>query len=125
MTTKWVLACATVIAVACGPTALKEPFSGLQAGVCNDDSECDIGLCPNACNKGQSVCGYPQVFSRTDILRKCPCAQTPSKTGCEAPDVSACGPQVDCAPPQDRGNVRSKCIQGMCAARFTDGGTVP
>lgn len=122
---KLVLLITPLLALACSPPPLKNPFSGLQAGVCTDDSQCDIGRCPNACNLGQPFCGYPQVFSRTDILRKCPCAETPSKEGCELPASGTCGPIPECATPGDSQNLRAKCINGMCAARFTDGGTPP
>ncbi len=114
-----------LLGLACSPPALTKPFSGLQSGVCTLDSECDVGRCPNACALGWPSCGYPQVFSRADILRKCPCAETPSKDECAAPDVSACGPVPACARPSDIDKMRARCIGGTCVARFTDGGTVP
>ena len=125
MQTRHALVIAALIAIACGVAPLKNPFSGLQAGVCLDDSDCEIGRCPNACNLGQPFCAYPGVFARTDILRKCPCAETPSLDTCQPPDVSACGPQPGCAGPFDVDKVRARCLQGMCAARMTDGGAPP
>jgi hypothetical protein len=122
MQTKHALIIAALVALACGAPPLTAPFAGLQAGVCLGDSDCDIGRCPNACNLGQPACGYPGAFARKDIVRKCPCVETPSKDECQAPDVSACGPVLECARPADVDKVRARCIQGMCAARFTDGG---
>jgi hypothetical protein len=125
MQTKHALVLAVVVVACGGPAPLKDPFGGLQAGVCLDDSECDIGRCPNACNLGQPFCTYPGVFARKDILRKCPCADTPSLDTCQPPDVNACGPVPKCAAPVDATNLRAKCIGGMCAARMTDGGIPP
>ena len=125
MQTKHALVIAALVALACGKPPLKDPFAGLQAGVCLDDSECDIGRCPNACNLGQPFCTYPAVFARKDILRKCPCAETPSIDSCRAPDVSECGPQPKCASPADLDKLRARCVQGMCAGRMTDGGVPP
>ncbi len=125
MQTKHALIIAALVALACSVAPLKDPFTGLQAGVCLDDTDCDIGRCPDACNNGQPFCTYPPVFARADILRKCPCAQTPSKDTCAAPDVSSCGPQPKCATLGDADKIRPRCISGMCAARFTDGGVVP
>lgn len=113
-----------LLVIACGaPAPLKNPFAGLQAGVCLDNTDCDIGRCPNACNQGQPYCSYPLVFARKDILRKCPCADTPSVEMCQPPMGDACGPQPGCAGPFDADQVRARCINGMCAARFLDGGT--
>ena len=126
MPTQHALVIAALLALGCGaPAPLKDPFSGLQAGVCLDDTDCDIGRCPNACNLGQPFCTYPKVFARADILRKCPCVETPSTAACQPPEASACGPTVACVAPVDTDKVRGKCISGMCAARFTDGGTPP
>lgn len=125
MQTKHALVIAGLLAFACGVPPLTAPFAGLQAGVCLDDSDCEIGRCPNACNFGQPYCTYPSVFARADILRKCPCAQTPSADGCEPPDVSACGAQPKCAGPADVDKLRARCLQGSCAARMTDGGVPP
>ena len=123
---KHALVIAAGVALACGaPAPLKDPFLGLQAGVCLDDTDCDIGRCPNACNQGQPFCSYAPVFARADILRKCPCSDTPSTAACQPPEVSGCGPQPKCAGPADADKVRARCLQGMCAARFTDGGVVP
>lgn len=126
METKNVVRLALLIAIGCGGApALKDPFSGLQAGVCLDDTDCDIGRCPNACNLGQPFCTYPQVFARKDLLRKCPCIETPSIDACQRPAGEACGPQPGCVAPPDSDKVRARCIQGMCAARMTDGGVPP
>src|SRR5688572_8180427 len=127
MPTKHALVLAGLLALACGsstPAPLKDPFAGLQAGVCLDDTDCDVGRCPNACHLGQPFCTYPKVFARADILRKCPCVETPSTAGCQT-DLTACGPSVACADPADSDKVRARCVSGMCAARFTDGGVVP
>ena len=115
-----------LVLIACGsPAPLKNPFAGLQAGVCQDNTDCEIGVCPNACNRGQPFCVYPPVFARTDILRKCPCAETPTKDTCAAPSGEQCGPVPGCAEPFDADKVLARCINGMCAARFPDGGIVP
>lgn len=117
---------ASLLVLGCGaPSALKNPFSGLQAGVCLDNSDCEIGRCPNACNFGQTFCSYPAVYAHKDVLRKCPCVETPSSASCAAPSADACGPQPGCAGPADADKVLARCILGMCAARFTDGGGVP
>lgn len=116
---------AVLLALACGTPPLTDPFSGLQAGVCLDDTDCEIGRCPNACHLGQPYCTYPGVFARADILRKCPCVETPSLSSCQPPEDSACGPQPKCASRDDVGQLRARCLQGMCAARMTDGGVPP
>jgi hypothetical protein len=106
-----------------GAGPLKTPFAGLQAGGCLDNTDCEIGSCPNACNHGQTFCSYPAVFARADIVRKCPCVDTPSAQSCQPPSVESCGPQPKCASPADLDQLRARCVGGMCAARFTDGGT--
>ena len=125
MPTKHALVIAALVGLACGKAPLKDPFSGLQAGVCADDTDCDIARCPNACNLGQPFCKYPNVHARADILRKCACVETPSIEACQAPEASSCGPQPGCVGPPDADKLRAKCVSRMCAARFTDGGIPP
>lgn len=114
---------AGLLAVACGVLPLKDPFRGLTPGACMQDSDCAIASCPNACNQGKPYCTYPEVFARDDVIAACPCFNTPTASGCAAPGVEACGPLPGCVSPMDEGEVRARCLAGICAARFTDGGT--
>lgn len=111
------------LASACGP--LKHPFDSLGAGACTQDSDCVIASCPNACNRGQPFCTYPTVHARVDVVKACPCFETPTAETCGAPDVGTCGPLPGCAGPFDGDQLRAKCVSGACAARMTDGGVPP
>lgn len=112
---------AAVALLACGP--LKDPFALLTPGACAVDADCAIASCPNACNRGQPYCSYPEVFRRADIVAACPCFESVrDAASCREPTGEACGPQPGCAGPFDVDQVRAVCVSGTCAARFTDGG---
>ena len=108
---------------ACGP--LRNPFESLPAGSCEVDGDCAVASCPNACNRGQPFCTYPLVRAKADVLKRCPCIDTPSVASCAAPPTEACGPQPKCAGPFDVDQLRAKCVAGNCTARLADGGVVP
>ncbi|MDP1823881.1 MAG: hypothetical protein Q8L48_11575 [Archangium sp.] len=111
------------LTVGCGP--LKDPFGGLPAGACAQDTDCVIATCPNACNQGQPFCTYPRVHAKADVVKACPCFDTPTAASCAAPAGEACGPQPGCAGPFDVDQLRARCVSGACAARMTDGGVPP
>lgn len=108
---------------ACGP--LKDPFGALPAGACTEDGQCVIATCPNACNGGQPFCTYPTVHAKSDVVKACPCFETPAAASCAAPQGEACGPQPGCAGPFDVDQLRARCVSGSCAARMSDGGVPP
>jgi hypothetical protein len=111
-----------VALAACGP--LKNPFESLPTGACSTDDDCVIAACPNACNQGQPFCTYPPVHARADVVKACPCFAMPATGRCAAPNAADCGPQPGCAGPFDVDQVRARCVSGLCAARFADGGVV-
>lgn len=111
------------LTVACG--RLKDPFGALAAGACAQDTDCVIATCPNACNQGQPFCTYPKVHAKADVVKACPCFDTPTAPSCAAPAGEACGPQPGCAGPFDVDQLRARCVSGACAARMTDGGVPP
>lgn len=111
------------LTMACGP--LKDPFGALAAGACTQDTDCVVAVCPNACNHGQPFCTYPKVHAKADVVKACPCFETPSAPSCAPPAGEACGPQPGCAGPFDVDQLRARCLSGACAARMTDGGTPP
>ncbi len=109
---------------ACGP--LKDPFNGLTpGGACSQDSDCALGVCPNACFGGAPVCSYPLVFTRAEVERACPCATTPDASSCAAPGKDACGPLPGCPSPADANLLSAACRSGHCARVFPDGGSPP
>lgn len=108
--------------VGCGP--LKAPFQSLGAGSCSTDDDCVIAACPNACNQGQPFCQYPPVHARADVVKACPCFGMAASGSCAAPMAGECGPQPGCVGPRDSDQVRARCVSGMCASRFVDGGVV-
>lgn len=114
---------AVVLSVGCG--VLKDPFAGLTPGACTQDSDCVVADCPNACNRGRPWCTYPPVFTRADVLQRCPCFETPTASSCAEPMGDVCGPLPGCAGPFDVDQEVARCVSGACAARFTDGGVVP
>ena len=109
--------------MACGP--LKDPFGSLAAGSCTEDAQCVIATCPNACNRGQPFCTYPTVHAKVDVVKSCPCFDTPTASSCATPIAEACGPVPKCAGPFDVDQLRAKCVSGSCAARMSDGGVPP
>ncbi|MEW5743391.1 MAG: hypothetical protein AB1938_31060 [Myxococcota bacterium] len=115
----------TLLVLGCGPTFLKDPFAGLTPGACAQDSDCVVADCPNACNRGRPFCTYPPVFTRADVVARCPCFTTPTAPNCATPEGEVCGPQPGCAGPFDVDQEIARCVMGTCAARFTDGGVVP
>jgi len=115
---------AAAVTAACGP--VKDPFRGLTpGGACARDTDCAVGDCPDACNRGQPYCQYPAVYLRADVERVCPCAKTPGAASCATPAPESCGPLPGCIQPEGADTVQAKCVGGQCSARFPDGGVVP
>lgn len=107
----------------CGVLPLKAPFAGLTpGGACAADADCAIGSCPNACNRGQPFCTYPNVYLKADVEKACPCVKTPTAAACAAPSGEACGPQPGCAGPADAELLAARCLSGRCVGQLPDGG---